>query len=196
MPVMAAHNPQDLHELIAAHRSQCAGGVGAGECGQVSAPQPDPYRFEYHAAQLEKFLQEYRCLQEQLIHMKQSYEAQHHRGSEPRLECCPEGLGAVGGPAPPPHVAGIPLHVGAPPPPVEILPPPVEILPPPMGAVPPLGAPSPPPSSSSTRPTASSSKSSSKGPTMSYSGGDINPTVTHSPNNHRLQHHQNPSSQS
>ena len=45
---------------------------------------PDPCHFEYHAAQLEKFLTEYRCLQEQLIHMKQSYEAHKRAGSIPR----------------------------------------------------------------------------------------------------------------
>lgn len=53
-----------------------------GMCSHHHAP--DPCHFEYHAAQLEKFLTEYRCLQEQLIHMKQSYEAHKRAGSIPR----------------------------------------------------------------------------------------------------------------
>ncbi|XP_042860822.1 uncharacterized protein LOC122246356 [Penaeus japonicus] len=89
VPMLEAYDPQAMHELIATHRSQC----GAG-CGQMEGT--DPYRFEYHAAQLEKFLQEYRCLQEQLFHMKQSYQAQQRSGSAPRLDCCSEAY-------PPPH---------------------------------------------------------------------------------------------
>ncbi|XP_047498727.1 uncharacterized protein LOC125045481 [Penaeus chinensis] len=93
VPLLEAYDPQAMHELIATHRSQC----GAG-CGQMEGT--DPYRFEYHAAQLEKFLQEYRCLQEQLFHMKQSYQAQQRSGSAPRLDCCSEAYSPHHPPAP------------------------------------------------------------------------------------------------
>ncbi|XP_045102065.1 uncharacterized protein LOC123498727 isoform X2 [Portunus trituberculatus] len=86
------HHPHARQDLILAHRSHCA--AASGEVGCT----PDPYRFEYHAAQLEKFLREYRCLQEQLIHMKQSYEAQQLRGSAPRLDCCSESTGTGAAP--------------------------------------------------------------------------------------------------
>ncbi|XP_042865007.1 uncharacterized protein LOC122261410 [Penaeus japonicus] len=46
----------------------------------------DPYRFEYHTLQLEKFLKEYRRLQEQLLYMKQSYETEQRVKSTPRLD--------------------------------------------------------------------------------------------------------------
>ncbi|XP_069161974.1 LOW QUALITY PROTEIN: uncharacterized protein [Procambarus clarkii] len=158
----AAHHPQDLHDLIVAHRSQCTSGEGGAGSGQVPS---DPYRFEYHAAQLEKFLQEYRCLQEQLIHMKQSYEAQHHRGSTPRLDRCTDALGAVGGPPPPPsHVGPLPHPIVAPPPPVELIPPPMEVIPPP-----PVGTTTLPPPAA--RPTTSSAKSSAAKVSKSYGVG-------------------------
>nr|XP_045608934.1 uncharacterized protein LOC123764806 [Procambarus clarkii] len=60
-----------LEDLLAAHRAGLEGGaVGGGD-------QVDPCNLEYHAAQLEKFLVEYRSLQEQLYRMKESYEASH-----------------------------------------------------------------------------------------------------------------------
>ncbi|ROT76634.1 Leucine-rich repeat and fibronectin type-III domain-containing protein 5 [Penaeus vannamei] len=118
VPMLEAYDPQAMHELIATHRFVCLFAVclgrlvcrsqcGAG-CGQMEGS--DPYRFEYHAAQLEKFLQEYRCLQEQLFHMKQSYQAQQRSGSAPRYvwgaRCgvwCGQGCVVVEGEGPYPH---------------------------------------------------------------------------------------------
>ncbi|XP_066946154.1 uncharacterized protein [Macrobrachium rosenbergii] len=86
-PGLESHDPQALQELIASQRGSCAESSEQG-CGQMNGQ--DPYRFEYHAAQLEKFLQEYRSLQQQLLMMKQSYQATHRTGSAPRLDCCTE----------------------------------------------------------------------------------------------------------
>lgn len=84
--------------IICPHRGQCTGGntdcsrTGKGGGGKTEKEadgdncegdsqhqqqhQQDAHRFEYHAVQLERFLREYRCLQEQLVHMKQSYQTQ------------------------------------------------------------------------------------------------------------------------
>lgn len=75
--------------------SSSSGGVGVGAVGPEGGGHlestgddwrnsANPCHFEYHAAQLEKFIKEYRCLQEQLNHMKQSYEAHKRAGSIPR----------------------------------------------------------------------------------------------------------------
>ncbi|KAK4321907.1 hypothetical protein Pmani_007315 [Petrolisthes manimaculis] len=140
-----AHHPHALHDLMLVYRGQCTGGEGGcaggeggggggggeaegdaeGESCEGANHHQDAQRFEYHAAQLERFLREYRCLQEQLVHMKQSYQAQQLqqlRGSAPRLECCSEALatsgmtGVVPGPshvtaAAPPHVTDPLTHV-------------------------------------------------------------------------------------
>ncbi|KAK3881327.1 hypothetical protein Pcinc_014221 [Petrolisthes cinctipes] len=135
------HHPHALNDLMLVYRGQCTGGEGGcaagdgdgeaerdaeGESCEGANHHQDAQRFEYHAAQLERFLREYRCLQEQLVHMKQSYQAQQLqqlRGSAPRLECCSEALatsgmtGVVPGPshvtaaAPPPHVTDPLTHV-------------------------------------------------------------------------------------
>ncbi|XP_071552070.1 uncharacterized protein [Panulirus ornatus] len=94
-PALQTHAPEALRQLTAMHssvsdRSETGGGT-SGICSQQHAA--DPCHFEYHAAQLEKFLKEYRCLQEQLIHMKQSYEAHKRAGSVPRLNCCSSSPG-------------------------------------------------------------------------------------------------------
>ncbi|KAG7176983.1 uncharacterized protein LOC121867346 [Homarus americanus] len=82
-------HPQALRQVVT-HR-----GDGAPAASNVCSQHhvADPCHFEYHAAQLEKFLKEYRCLQEQLIHMKQSYEAHKRAGSIPRLDCCTPNVG-------------------------------------------------------------------------------------------------------
>ncbi|CAL4096287.1 unnamed protein product, partial [Meganyctiphanes norvegica] len=49
-------------------------------------PASDPCRFEYHAAQLERFLQDYHRLQEQLLAMKVSYESNRRAGSFSRVD--------------------------------------------------------------------------------------------------------------
>ncbi|XP_053631949.1 uncharacterized protein [Cherax quadricarinatus] len=89
-PMLDAHHPQALCQLSASHRNE--GAAGNNGCSQHHSA--DPCHFEYHAAQLEKFLKEYRCLQEQLIHMKKSYEAHKRAGSVPRLDCCPPVAGS------------------------------------------------------------------------------------------------------
>ncbi|KAK3856127.1 hypothetical protein Pcinc_037519 [Petrolisthes cinctipes] len=63
------------------------GGVG-GVTGDIYSHLVDGCPFQYHAVQLEKFLNEYHCLQEQLSHMKQSYETHKRAASVPRLDCC------------------------------------------------------------------------------------------------------------
>ncbi|XP_069945833.1 uncharacterized protein [Cherax quadricarinatus] len=176
-PLITGHHPQDLHDLIAAHRSQCGSGEGAAGCGQLPA---DPYRFEYHAAQLEKFLREYRCLQQQLIHMKQSYEAQHHPGSAPRLDYHPETHGGMGAAPPPPlpQIGSFQHLLGTHPPPLEVLPPPLDAIPPPLEIIPPppppvvAGLPAVPASlpPSAARTTVSSTKPSSVKVQKSYGG--------------------------
>ncbi|KAK8723186.1 hypothetical protein OTU49_011892, partial [Cherax quadricarinatus] len=62
-----------LEDLMAAARGEL--GVDGGAVGGSEVDAPDPCNLEYHAAQLEKFLMEYRSLQEQLYRMKESYEA-------------------------------------------------------------------------------------------------------------------------
>ncbi|XP_050721835.1 uncharacterized protein LOC127001346 isoform X4 [Eriocheir sinensis] len=85
-PLSQVYTPQDHSDS----RTEGAGADG-GACSHLHTA--DPCHFEYHAAQLEKFLTEYRCLQEQLIHMKQSYEAHKRAGSIPSLDCCPASAG-------------------------------------------------------------------------------------------------------
>ncbi|KAK4313903.1 hypothetical protein Pmani_014785 [Petrolisthes manimaculis] len=60
------------------------GGVGVGGVGDIYNHLVDGCPFQYHAVQLEKFLTEYNCLQEQLSHMKQSYETHRRAASVPR----------------------------------------------------------------------------------------------------------------
>lgn len=88
-PLMDPAHVQAMRPMEDACRSE--GTQDDGMCSHHHAP--DPCHFEYHAAQLEKFLTEYRCLQEQLIHMKQSYEAHKRAGSIPSLDCCSSGAG-------------------------------------------------------------------------------------------------------
>ncbi|XP_069969987.1 uncharacterized protein [Penaeus vannamei] len=96
-PMLESHDQRALRQLVASQRTDCTPAGGA--CKH--ADTADPYHFEYHAAQLEKFLQEYRCLQAQLLHMKQSYEAHKRAGSMPRLDCCSQvGEGAQASPVP------------------------------------------------------------------------------------------------
>ncbi|XP_063870121.1 uncharacterized protein LOC135105661 isoform X2 [Scylla paramamosain] len=90
-PLMDPAHAQALRPL----EDPCSGKGAEADGGMCSHHHaPDPCHFEYHAAQLEKFLTEYRCLQEQLIHMKQSYEAHKRAGSIPSLDCC--SMGASG----------------------------------------------------------------------------------------------------
>ncbi|KAK3862753.1 hypothetical protein Pcinc_031412 [Petrolisthes cinctipes] len=63
-------------------------GGGVGVTGDIYSHLVDGCPFQYHAVQLEKFLNEYHCLQEQLSHMKQSYETHKRAASVPRLDCC------------------------------------------------------------------------------------------------------------
>ncbi|XP_050709904.1 uncharacterized protein LOC126994641 [Eriocheir sinensis] len=77
-PALKAHR-DTLKELINAHRAERA--VAEADKGAVGGSS-DPCNLEYHAAQLEKFLLEYRKLQDQLYRMKVSYEASHSDRSE------------------------------------------------------------------------------------------------------------------
>ncbi|XP_045103239.1 uncharacterized protein LOC123499384 isoform X1 [Portunus trituberculatus] len=69
-PILKSHR-DTLAELLNVHRGERGAAVGA------AGGSKDPCNLEYHAAQLEKFLLEYRKLQEQLYRMKESYEASH-----------------------------------------------------------------------------------------------------------------------
>ncbi|XP_071543670.1 uncharacterized protein [Panulirus ornatus] len=77
-PVRHAHR-HTLADFMAVHRGQLVGDGGA--AGGADGDSSDPCNLEYHAAQLEKFLLEYRSLQEQLYRMKESYEASHRADS-------------------------------------------------------------------------------------------------------------------
>ncbi|XP_069193924.1 uncharacterized protein [Procambarus clarkii] len=93
--VLDVTHGQEMLQLNPAHRIE---GAAGGVCSQHRTA--DPCHFEYHAAQLEKFLKEYRCLQEQLIHMKKSYEAHQRAGTVPTLDCCPPITGSSMGSSP------------------------------------------------------------------------------------------------
>ncbi|XP_064096059.1 uncharacterized protein LOC135207962 isoform X1 [Macrobrachium nipponense] len=91
-----------LRNLMAARRPDFAGEGGA--VGGSDLDATDACRFQYHAQQLEKFLLEYRSLQEQLYRMKESYEAQHRRsGSMSRIDTIPESDSDIGAIALPPR---------------------------------------------------------------------------------------------
>ncbi|XP_042864974.1 uncharacterized protein LOC122248770 [Penaeus japonicus] len=99
-PILHAHE-RTLRNLMAAHRAEFPPEDGAvGGVGKLDSS--DPCRFEYHAAQLEKFLMEYRSLQEQLYRMKESYEAQQRAGSLSRIDTIPESGGGALEESPPP----------------------------------------------------------------------------------------------
>ncbi|XP_069970273.1 uncharacterized protein [Penaeus vannamei] len=99
-PILTAHE-RTLRNLMAAHRADFPEGGAVGGVGKLDASS-DPCRFEYHAAQLEKFLMEYRSLQEQLYRMKESYEAQQRAGSLSRIDTIPESGGGALDESPPP----------------------------------------------------------------------------------------------
>ncbi|ROT76567.1 hypothetical protein C7M84_004851 [Penaeus vannamei] len=104
-PILTAHE-RTLRNLMAAHRADFPEGGAVGGVGKLDASS-DPCRFEYHAAQLEKFLMEYRSLQEQLYRMKESYEAQQRAGSLSRIDTIPESGGGALDESPPPPAGGL-----------------------------------------------------------------------------------------
>ncbi|XP_076030523.1 uncharacterized protein LOC143018871 [Oratosquilla oratoria] len=67
-------------ELLAARRADYLA-----DASRILDPN-DPYRYEYHAAQLDKFLQEYKTLQQQLYRMKESCEKMKRGGSMSRVD--------------------------------------------------------------------------------------------------------------
>ncbi|XP_076030930.1 uncharacterized protein LOC143019120 [Oratosquilla oratoria] len=75
---------QALRELLAAHRKDYL--LTESSASRAVLDPADPYRYEYHAAQLDKFLQEYKNLQEQLYRMKESCEHMKKAGPSPRTD--------------------------------------------------------------------------------------------------------------
>ncbi|XP_069158748.1 uncharacterized protein [Procambarus clarkii] len=83
------HDARRLRRLMAANRGVYRSLEGTGDLSSC-------YRYQYHAAQLENYLKEYRNLQKRLYRMKESRDPVHRGGSSSRLTAFTDSLDSSG----------------------------------------------------------------------------------------------------
>ncbi|XP_053655961.2 uncharacterized protein [Cherax quadricarinatus] len=84
-----AHDARRLRRLLAANRGVYRSLEGTGDLSNC-------FRYQYHAAQLENYLKEYRNLQKRLYRMKESRDPIHRAGSSSRLTAFSDSLDTSG----------------------------------------------------------------------------------------------------